>query len=472
MRIKRITVKKFKNLVDFDCEFSDSNISAFIGNNGAGKSNILELITKAFSNAMNFSCGKLLPTILPNDKPSVIDCIIEYKLDSTIYQLYYNVGILKATEDNQIEEGKPPVFVTESIAILHDGKVLKRSEYINALPTSILLYYAGETNRQKVNADDTYDKIYDRKLIDAKTDDLPGLRFMDYYNIEDLPLLLLVSAAYKSTEYNKIMNLFNCNSISSKFSIVLQKPEKAKGEIDTWWNSRGFVKNFLDSLRKYVSATQDMSKKYFMFFDSADELQKLADNEYELFSKLKALKSYGILNHIGIGLEKDMVDTPFSQSALSEGEKQMALIYLLTSFSAKSNSLYLFDEFDAYLHLNWQRSISKMLNDIDVNGHIIFTTHSPGTISQIKSDNLYIMKSGTIIYPESETYNRALDEIMFEQMDVSMMSPEIEELYDKFKQSVAQHNKEQADYYVQELKEVLDENHPLFTKIRINLRRI
>ena len=37
MRIKRITVKKFKNLVDFDCEFSDSNISAFIGNNGAGK---------------------------------------------------------------------------------------------------------------------------------------------------------------------------------------------------------------------------------------------------------------------------------------------------------------------------------------------------------------------------------------------------------------------------------------------------
>lgn len=266
MRIKRITVKKFKNLVDFDCEFSDSNISAFIGNNGAGKSNILELITKAFSNAMNFSCGKLLPTILPNDKPSVIDCIIEYELDSTIYQFYYNVGILKATEDNQIEEGKPPIFVTESIAILHDGKVLKRSEYINALPTSILLYYAGETNRQKVNADDTYDKTYDRKLIDAKTDDLPGLRFMDYYNIEDLPLLLLVSAAYKSTEYNKIMNLFNCNSISSKFSIVLQKPEKAKGEIDTWWNSRGFVKNFLDSLRKYVSATQDMSKKVFYVF--------------------------------------------------------------------------------------------------------------------------------------------------------------------------------------------------------------
>jgi SMC domain protein len=472
MRIKKITVKKFKNLVDFECVFSDSNISAFIGNNGAGKSNILELITRAFSNAMNFSCGKLLPTILPNDTPSVIDCIIEYELNGIIYQLFYNVGILKATEDNKIEEGKPPIFVTESIAILHDGKLLKRSEYINALPTSILLYYAGETNRQKANADDTYDKSYERKLIDAKSDDLPGLRFMDYYNIEDLPLLLLVLSTYKSTEYKKIMDLFNCKSILPKFNIVLQKPKKAKGEIDTWWNSRGFVKNFLNSLRKYVSATQDMSKKYLMFFDSADELQKIADNEYELFSKLKALKNYGILNHIGIGLEKDKEDIPFSQSALSEGEKQMALIYLLTSFSAKSSSLYLFDEFDAYLHLNWQRSISKMLNDIDVNGHIIFTTHSPGTISQIKSDDLYIMKSGSIIYPESETYNRALDEIMLEQMNVSMRSDEVEKLYDQFKQSIADGNREQAERWVHELETILNKNDPLFLKLRINMRRI
>lgn len=472
MRIKRITVKKFKNLVDFDCEFSDSNISAFIGNNGAGKSNILELITKAFSNAMNFSYGKLLPTILPNDKPSVIDCIIEYKLDSTIYQLYYNVGILKATEDNQIEEGKPPIFVTESIAILHDGKVLKRSEYINALPTSILLYYAGETNRQKVNADDTYDKTYNRKLIDAKTDDLPGLRFMDYYNIEDLPLLLLVSAAYKSTEYNKIMNLFNCNSISSKFSIVLQKPEKAKGEIDTWWNSRGFVKNFLDSLRKYVSATQDMSKKYFMFFDSADELQKLADNEYELFSKLKALKNYGILNHIGIGLEKDMVDTPFSQSALSEGEKQMALIYLLTSFSAKSNSLYLFDEFDAYLHLNWQRSISKMLNDIDVNGHIIFTTHSPASISKMQRENVYLLKSGKVHNAISETFNRSLDEIMEEQMEVPLRPQEYTELVQEFRNAIIHNQKNIALAKLDQIKEVIGEDDPFFITARIAMERM
>lgn len=48
MRIKKISIGRYKNLHDFECEFSDSNISAFIGNNGSGKSNLLEVITKAF----------------------------------------------------------------------------------------------------------------------------------------------------------------------------------------------------------------------------------------------------------------------------------------------------------------------------------------------------------------------------------------------------------------------------------------
>ena len=209
-----------------------------------------------------------------------------------------------------------------------------------------------------------------------------------------------------------------------------------------------------------------------MFFDSADELQKLADNEYELFSKLKALKNYGILNHIGIGLEKDMVDTPFSQSALSEGEKQMALIYLLTSFSAKSNSLYLFDEFDAYLHLNWQRSISKMLNDIDVNGHIIFTTHSPASISKMQRENVYLLKSGKVHNAISETFNRSLDEIMEEQMEVPLRPQEYTELVQEFRNAIIHNQKNIALAKLDQIKEVIGEDDPFFITARIAMERM
>ena len=78
---------------------------------------------------------------------------------------------------------------------------------------------------------------------------------------------------------------------------------------------------------------------------------------------------------------------------LSEGEKQLALLFLLTAFTAEDNCLYIFDEFDAYLHLNWQRLFSKMLNETRVNGHIIFTTHSPASISKIQRNNVYKMSN-------------------------------------------------------------------------------
>ena len=61
---------------------------------------------------------------------------------------------------------------------------------------------------------------------------------------------------------------------------------------------------------------------------------------------------------------------------------------------------------------------------------------------------------------------------MLEQMEVSLRPREVEELYDKFKQSIADKNKEQADHWKQELMKLLDENDPLWGDVKINLRRI
>ena len=67
MRLLRVTIKKYKNLEAFDCVFSDSNISAFIGNNGSGKSNLLEAITEAFSYAKNRSNEKTAGIVVTPD---------------------------------------------------------------------------------------------------------------------------------------------------------------------------------------------------------------------------------------------------------------------------------------------------------------------------------------------------------------------------------------------------------------------
>ncbi len=448
MRIKRITVKKYKNLNNFECIFSDSNIAALIGNNGSGKSNLLEVITETFSFAKKYCEDTLYKIIVP---PEIQGCEIEYEKDGLLYILRY----------------------TKSSVSLHcREKTLSKREMNEALPESIMIYYAGETVRQERTAAETLDGKYNHKLKNSDNDSFPGYKFIDYFSINDLGLLLLTAAVYKGEYYQPLLNLLRCKDIVPEINIMLQNPKGKKQEdADTYWGAKGFVKSFLDTLRKYVSSTQNLWAYYSMHFLDIAPFINTSENEGEFFAKLKAIKNAGYLHWIQLSLCADNGET-FTFDMLSEGEKQLALLYLLTSFTAQDDCLYIFDEFDAYLHLNWQRSISKMINDTNVNGHIFFTTHSPATISKMQSKNVFIMKDGVIEYPNSETYNRALDEIMLEQMDIPMRAPEIEKLYDEFKQSIADKNKEKAEFLMVKLLEFLDESDPLFIKLRMYLRRL
>lgn len=448
MRIKRISIEKYKNLVDFKCEFSDSNISAFIGNNGSGKSNLLEVITEVFSYAKKKCEDKLYSIIVP---PEIYGCEIEYEKDSIFYTLKYN---------------NPEVS-------LHCGeKSLSKREMNNALPDNILIYYAGETVRQARTAAETFDEKYNYRLKNSDNNSFPGYKYIDYYSVDDLGLLLLTAAVYKGEYYDKLLTLLNCKEILPEINIMLQNPKgKEQANADTYWGAKGFVQSFLDTLRRYVSSTQNLLAYYSMHFLEIEPFKNTSKNESEFFAKLKALKNAKYLHWIKLELRRDNGES-FTFDMLSEGEKQLALLYLLTTFTSKDSCLYIFDEFDAYLHLNWQRQISKALNEAKVNGQIIFTTHSPATISQIRSEELYVMKDGQAIYPESETFNRALDEIMVEQMSITMRDPQVEAMYDEFKQSIADQEKEKAELIMLKLMDILDVNDPLFIKMRLVLRRI
>ena len=58
MKIKRIRFDQYRNLKNFECSFTDSNVIAFIGNNGSGKSNVLEAIAQSFAIAKNIDSIK------------------------------------------------------------------------------------------------------------------------------------------------------------------------------------------------------------------------------------------------------------------------------------------------------------------------------------------------------------------------------------------------------------------------------
>ena len=447
MRLLRVTIKKYKNLEDFDCFFPDSNISAFIGNNGSGKSNLLEAITEAFSYAKNRATDKA-PWIIPT--PELYGCKIIYEYDHQVYLL----------ECDQSD-----------VSISYNGKKLTKLGMEAVLPETIMLYYAGETKRQSIKAQRTYDESYTRKLKATSNDTFPGFKYIDYYSLQDLPLLLITAYAYQGEYYNKLLNLLNCSAIQPRVSFLLTNPTRSRGSADTYWNARGFVKSFLDECRKFVTSTADKDNHYLMMFDDISPISKLASDESELFAKLKAIQNAGYLQRVLLSFTNKN-GSEFYFDELSEGEKQLSLLLLLTSFTAQNNVLYLFDEFDAYLHLNWQRAFAKLLNEVEINGHVILSTHSPATVSGMQRKNVFIMTNGNVGPAPSETYNRSLDEIMEEHMLVSMRPKEYIDLEQEFRNAVIHGRKDLAEEALVKIREIVGENDPFFITARIVLNRM
>ena len=448
MRLKRIIVQKYKNLENFKCDFSDSNISAFIGNNGSGKSNLLEVITEVFSYAKKKCEDNLYKIIVP---PEIYGCEIEYEKDGIFYTLKYS---------------------HPEVALHCVDKSLPKREMNAALPDNILIYYAGETVRQARTAAETFDGKYNFLLKNSDNNSFPGYKYIDYYSVDDLGLLLLTAAVYKGDYYEKLLTLLKCKEILPEINIMLQNPKgKNQSDADTYWGARGFVQSFLDTLRKYVSKTDNLLAYYSMHFQEIESFAKTSKNESEFFAKLKALKNAKYLHWIMLELCRDSGEK-FTFDMLSEGEKQLALLFLLTAFTAEDNCLYIFDEFDAYLHLNWQRLFSQMLNETQVNGHIIFTTHSPASISKIQRSNVYKMANGKVSKPLSDTFNRSLDEVMEEQFGVSLRPQEYTDLFNEFRKAVMHGRKDIALAKLEQIKEVVGEHDPFFITASIALERM
>jgi len=74
---------------------------------------------------------------------------------------------------------------------------------------------------------------------------------------------------------------------------------------------------------------------------------------------------------------KTGIQTPILPENLSSGEKQILIILLTTLLSDRKEYIFLLDEPEISLHIDWQRTLIKNIRQINPNGQIIIATHSP-----------------------------------------------------------------------------------------------
>lgn len=329
MKLQRLHIKGFRNLEDLDLDLSNQKgLSVLIGNNGSGKSNVLEAVVAIFASWYNRS--KQFRVTFEYD--------IEYTLDDHI------ISIVNSGEQNYI-----------------DGQNVKKKQIYNHLPKNIIASYSGDTSRLEDIYFTPFRKSYIKKRLSGHNV-FPRMWFInkDMWNISLLSLFL-----HSFDVFTDIGNF--CKDILGIAGI-----EKIKFSLAPWrLTHNNEAKQLLDAI-KYHATNNKIDISFQNFKTAIDTLNYTPKDVFQAFY----IGGYanGFTN-----IELDVKDNNgniFNASFLSEGEKKLLSVFSMLEVLSDEKSLMLYDEPDSHVHISRKGEINKLVNKYLNRQHII-STHSP-----------------------------------------------------------------------------------------------
>lgn len=440
LKIEYIKIFNHKNLNDFEISFEKgSSVNALIGNNGSGKSNLLEALTIIFSKV------KLGEDVEFGFK-------IKYMIDDNRYDI--------SNIENGLQLKK------------NDENILKK-DIPNAMPKTVFLYYCGETARLKELSLNYVDNDFDNAV---KKGTEAVLKYITYLTVDDFGPALLANLAFENTTCKKIFDLVGIEAIHLPIILKIKKPYwgSKSGSIEDLWKARGTI---LDVINKFIEIsnadkiTTSENGEPEIVISNLVRIKEYWHSALEIFIAFKMLMQADILQSVEFNITK--IDNPYiySYMNLSEGEKQLSQLLSILEITKEYKALFLLDEFDSYLHPNWQREFVNIINEIEIRGQVIFTTHSPLTLGKMNKENIVLLKDGETFSPSADTLNRDVTEILEELMEVKKRPIEIDKLILNFRNAIVHSSRDDAIKTLEVLKTMLKESDPFFVTAKIAMGR-
>lgn len=176
----------------------------------------------------------------------------------------------------------------------------------------------------------------------------------------------------------------------------------------------------------------------------------------------------------------DHVRIPVSQ--LSDGYKctisliadiayRMAILnpQLLDRVLVETEGIVLIDEIDLHLHPTWQKRILKDLMEIFPKVQFIVSTHAPEVINSVKSDSIVILKNNEVLSAVDETYGKDANTILREVMEVSARPDEIRYLFEQFYDLLDKGEWRRAEFVIRKLESEVGNNDAEVNSCRVRL---
>ena len=151
MQLIKLFIEHYKNLTALEIDFSDNeNVSVIIGNNGSGKSNIVEAISGIFAGLYLQSPYRVFrKTNKPKGTQTPFNFKIEYSLGDKIIMVEFKKGIgLIAKKAQSVVI---PAYIKGSYKMLPKGAKFPK-------PVKLTTYYGSPIDLQDLYVDDERDK--------------------------------------------------------------------------------------------------------------------------------------------------------------------------------------------------------------------------------------------------------------------------------------------------------------------------
>lgn len=458
MKIKSLKVEDFFILKDFKIDFNN-NLSVLIGENGSGKSTILELIADIF--------GHLHKFFVLNDKTAsfvenyeIVYCYTKDEAERTI-----------EIHSRQYVENSSYTFIPQ---ISIDGEELsiaqierKYGGMDNFLPSKTILSYAGISDHLKTLSEH-FEEKYKKEIIRTNNQysfsplNLPKERPFIYLRPEHLSMLILsLFVSDKDQDLDFLSKYLGIKKDDCRISIEFKKPSWTKKPKEKWWGASGNVaQQFLQTIDLYADKedwNKEKNDRLTYHFDGTFNIEMaFADlNAYAkdiAFTIFDTLLYDDLLSEIRVAWDLDNGEE-MDLSRLSEGQKQILLTLGANYvFGKNDNLLYLYDEPDVFLHPQWQQEYISKFQYYNELSHVIITTHNPILIGNLQKEQICEIQKGKKVDSNNYSYGRDMNSILEDYFKVDERSIEGQNLLKEFYDSMDEKDYDKAEDLLNRLK--------------------
>ncbi len=395
MRLKSLWINGFKNLKEFNIDFENRDgITVLIGNNASGKSNILEAISAIFAGLYNATLDEL------NFKFDIIYNI--YDADIRISKKQKIKYRIKKPDNKSWNVSKNFYELGFALSSETTPQTLKKYQ-----PSQVIALYSGEELRLWESWYKDFYVSFFNDILNQKADTFtPKMLYINKYSWTLGLIALFCSDKDKIKKFIKEHYYALYEGIDINFVIDETKYKKFKDNAALTLIKRikslsadGFINT--NTLKTLDIGTQQIKTK-------------------QIFEYLYIASSPDSKGRLGVKIQRIIDSISIKQidiESLSEGHKKQILLKLALEVLAGKNSLLLFDEPDAHIHISNKEKIPKMLEKYD-NREIVLTTHSPTLAHSFDNKHLAYVENGKI-NTEYNDKEKLLNELTNDFMGVS-----------------------------------------------------